>query len=246
MVKFRYILLLAIILLLVVVNASETDIGTKKLDDCIDLIQSCADCTYVNFSSYLMPNGTRTYVEWEGVKTGIDFTYNNCSITGQLGEWGISGHGDLEQVDTVFTYTYEVTATGNPTPEGMPMFQMGVLIIIFGVACFMLYLSSQFNEVAFKIFFMLTSLIFLTATMLTAYMISMDGNVVAATNTTTLALFVVLGIILFIIFIYIMIRQTINALDMFKINKGLAWDVSAGKQVGAGSTVGGYNTKKAY
>jgi len=240
MAKVIFSVIMLIIVSLAIVNATETNIGTKKLDDCIDLIQTCADCTYVNFSSYTMPNGTRILLEVKGVKSGVSFTYNSCNLTNQLGTWIIDGHGDVEGTDKVFTYTYEVTQTGNPTPSGMPMFQMGVIIIIFGVACFLLFLSTQMNEVAFKIFFLVTSLIFLMATMLSAYMISMDGNVVSATNTTTLGLVVVLGIILIIIFIYILIRQTINVLDYFNVKRGLGWSV------GAGSKVGGYNTKKAY
>jgi len=222
------------------VAATETTIGTKQLDDCIDLIQTCADCTFVNFSSYTMPNGTRTILEAVGVKSGVSFTYNDCNLTSQLGTWIIDGHGDVGGTDTVFTYTYDVTTTGNATPDGMPMFQMGVIIIIFGTACFLLYLSSEMGEVAFKIFFLITSLVFLMATMITAYMVGMDGNVAAATNATTLGLVTVLGIILFIIFIYVLIRQTINALDLFNIKRGRAWNV------GSGGKVGGYNTKRAY
>jgi len=242
MAKYRNALLVLMLLVVTVsmVSATETTIGTKKLNDCIDLVQSCASCTYVNFTSYTMPNGTRSVVEWGGAQVGTSFTYNDCNITNQLGTWIIDGHGDIAGTDTVFTYTYDVTPTGNPTPDGMPMFQMGVLIIIFGIACFLLYMSSQMNEVGFKIFFMITSLVFIMATMITAYMISADGNVAVATNATTLGLVYVLGMILFIIFIYIMIRQTINVLDMLKLKKGLAWDV------GAGSSVGGYNTRKAY
>ena len=222
--------------------ATATDIGTKKLDDCIDLIQTCSDCTYVNFSSYTMPNGTRTITEWPGVQSGITFTYNDCNITNQLGEWWIDGHGNDGGTDDVFTYSYTVTTTGNPTPEGMPMFQMGVILIIFGISCFLLYLSAQMGEVGFKIFFLIVSLVFLTATMLTAYMISMDGNVATATNTTTLSLFFVLWMILIIIFIYIMIRQTVSVLDMFKIKKGLKMD----NNIGAGSSVAGYNLRRGY
>jgi len=242
MVGYKHFVLVLMLLIVTVsmVGATETTIGTKKLNDCIDLVQSCASCTYVNFTSYTMPNGTRSVVEWSGTQSGTSFTKNDCNITNQLGTWIIDGHGDISGIDTVFTYTYDVTTTGNPTPDGMPMFQMGVIIIIFGIACFLLYMSSQMGEVGFKIFFMFTSLVFLMATMLTAYMISADGNVAAATNATTLGLVTVLGMILFIIFIYIMIRQTINVLDMFRIKRGLAWDV------GPGSAVGGYNTKKAF
>jgi len=240
------VLFLSILLVMsiTIVSATETNIGTKKLNDCIDLIQTCADCSYVNFSSTTMPNGTRNITEVSATKEGISFTYYNCNATNQLGTWLIDGHGDIGGSDKIFTYTYDVTTTGNPTPEGMPMFQMGLIIVIFGIACFMLYLSSSMNEIAFKIFFLLTSLVFLMASMLTAWMVSMDGNVSIATNTTTLALVSVLGSILFIIFIYIMIRQTINALDMFKIRKGLG--MTPGYNVGDGSSVAGYNTKKAY
>ena len=226
------------------VVAIETTIGTKKLDDCIDLIQTCADCSYVNFTSYTRPNGTRIIIEAAGVKDAVSFTYNNCNITDKIGTWIIDGHGDVSGTDTVFSYTYEVTTTGNPTPDGMPMFQMGVLIIIFATSCFLLYLSTSMEAVGFKIFFLLTSLVFLMATMISAYMISADGNVAAATNTTTLALVTVLGVILFIIFIYILIVQTIKALDLFKINKGLK--MTPGYNVGTGAKVIGINNRKGY
>jgi len=104
----------------------------------------------------------------------------------------------------------------------------------------MLYLSSAMNEVAFKIFFMVLSLIFLMATMISAYMIGAEGDVTSAVNSTTLSLIYVIGAILFIVFIYIMIRQTINALEMLKIKKGLGWEN------GSGPSVAGYNTRKAY
>jgi len=239
MVRRLGVILLMSFLLISMVSAIETDIGTKKLDDCIDLIQTCADCTYVNFSSYTRPNGTRIIIEESGVKSGVSFTYNNCNITDELGTWIVDGHGDVGGIDTVFSYTYDVTTTGNPTPEGMPMFQMGVLIIIFGISCFLLYLSFEMKEPFFKIFFLVISLIFLMATVLTAYMVSADGNVATATNTTTLSLVYVLGAILFIIFIYIMIRQTVAVLDMFKINKGLK--MTPGYNVGSGQQVIGNN-----
>ena len=244
--RFNLVILLGLVFIVSIsfVSAIETDIGTKKLDDCIDLIQTCADCTFVNFSSYIMPNGTRVVWEVEGFEEGVSFTYYNCSLTSQLGEWIIDGHGDVGGTDTVFSYTYDVTTTGKPTPEGMPMFQMGVLIIIFATSCFLLYLSNSMSEVGFKIFFLVMSLVFLMATMISAYMISADGNVVAATNSTILSLVYVLGAVLFIIFLFIMIRQTIQILDMFKINKGLK--MSPGYNVGSGSKTIGINKNKIF
>jgi len=231
MAKWTIVLMLLIVTSFTLVSANINDIGTKKQNDCIDLIQTCADCSYVNFTSYTLPNGTRTVWEVPGVKDGTSFTYYNCSLANQTGQYIIDGHGDIEGTDTVFSYTYDVTPTGNPTPEGMPMFQMGLIIVIFGTACFFLYLSFVMGELGFKIFFMVMSFIFLAATMLTAYMVSTDGNVAAGTNATTLGLFFVLGIILIIIFFYILIRQTISVLDSFKVNKGLKMEGGLGRQV---------------
>ena len=226
--------------LVTLVYAAETNIGTKKQNTCFDLIQTCADCTYVNFSSYTLPNGTRVIFEVPAIKSGVTFTYYNCSLANETGTYIIDGHGDLDGEDTVFSYRYDVTPTGNPTPEGMPMFQMGLIIVIFGVSCFFLYLSMIFNETAFKIFFMVSSFIFLMATMLTAYMVSMDANVAATTNATTLGLVIVLGMVLIIIFFYILIRQTISVIDSFKINKGLKMEGGLGRQVM------GYDIRRAY
>ena len=163
-----------------------------------------------------------------------EFNYTiNSSLTTKLGQYDWVAFC-CDGTDCAVGYgNFEITSTGNPTPDGMPMFQMGLIIVIFGIACFLLFLSSQMNEVALKIFFLIASLVFLMATMLTAYMVSTDGNVATAINTTTLGLITVLGTILFIVFAYILIRQTINALDMFKAKRGLVWD-------------GGYNSKRAY
>jgi len=242
MAKTFLILGLLIVTLIPLISAAETTIGTKQSDDCIDLIQSCADCTYVNFTSSTMPNGTRIVNETYGIQDGTSWTANKCNLTSQLGTWIIDGHGDLEGDDTVFTYTYVVTTTGNPTPIGMPTFQMGLIIIIFAIACVFLYLSRVMGEVGFQIFFMVAALIFLFASLFTGYMVSADGNVVAGTNAGVLGLITVLGMIIIIIFAYVMIRQTINVLDYFKIKKGLKMD----NNIGSGSSVGGYNTRRAY
>lgn len=176
---------------------------------------------------------------------GIDFEYNiSAGNFTKIGQYTALIYCSGDGIGGFFEYSFDVTTTGNPTPEGMPMFQMGVLLIIFATACFLLYLSRIMEEQGFRIFFLLTSLVFLMAAMLSAYMISADGNVIAATNTTTLALVFVLGIILFIIFIYILIKQTVKALDMFRITKGLK--MSPEYNVGIGSKVIGMDTRKGY
>lgn len=66
----KHIIGILIVMLLVVtsISAQESNIGTKQLDSCIDLIQSCSNCTYVNFTSFTYPNGTRNVIEVPGIK----------------------------------------------------------------------------------------------------------------------------------------------------------------------------------
>jgi len=136
--------------------------------------------------------------------------------------------------------TIMITEDGKEASEYVDIFMMILVILIFGTACLFLYLSETMGEVAFKIFFLLLAAIFLMAAFITTYMILTNASIPSSISSTTLSLVYVLGAILIILFIYFLIRQTINALDLFRIKRGHEWSV------GAGSKVGGYNTKRAY
>ena len=84
------------------------------------------------------------------------------------------------------------------------------------------------------------ALIFLIASFLTTYTYSAYSNILTETNSILLTLIIILGIVLIIMFIYFLMRLTINALDLYRIKKGKEWSV------GAGSKVAGYNTRRAY
>ena len=40
---------------------SAYDLGEINIGDCIDLYQWCGDCSYVNLTAILLPNGTTGY-----------------------------------------------------------------------------------------------------------------------------------------------------------------------------------------
>jgi hypothetical protein len=232
-----------IFLLLGIFMLSFATAQTYTLNEELDIKIICINDGYCSNISYCNIN----IIDPDSILnvTGENMTYQvsfyNYTITPiKIGEYKVGGFcidGEyLEEID----FTFDVTQSGGTTPEGFPAFQGIFLLIIFGTACFLLYLSIIMHEKAFKIFFLITSLVFLMATMLSGYMISSSLNVSEAINSTTLSLIVVLGIIIFIVFIYILIRQTINALDMYRIKRGREWSV------GAGSKVAGYNTKSAY
>jgi len=238
--KRFYLTMLIGLLLIGIVSAEESGgVLIGKQNDCIQLPQECASCSYVTLTSIQYPNMSRSYINTAMTKQGSSYNYSFCN-TADLGKYTYCGIGDVDGTDTVFCKPFEITSTGAATPTGVPTFLGVLIIIIFGTACFMMFLSGTMNEVAFKIFFLIIALVFLMATLITGYMVLTDSNVTSAISTTTLSLVVVMGMILFIIFVWILIRQTINALDLYNIKHGKSWNV------GNGSLVGGYNTRRAY
>lgn len=221
--------------------------NTYKVDEEFNITVTCLNDGYCSNVSYCNinvanPNGT---ILVAGENMTYQTSFHSYNITPDTtGAYTVTGYcddvGETKDVD----FQFDVTTTGYPTPTGIPTFMGILLIIIFGIACVFLYLSAIMNEVGFKIFFLLSAVVFLMATMITGYMVSSSANVLGEINTTTLALVVVIGMILIILFIYFLIRLTVNALDMYKIGRGLG--ITPGYNVGSGSKVAGYNTKRAY
>ena len=235
----RGLLILLMLISLTTIVSADGDIGFVKQGDCIDLYNYCPTCSYMNLTAIQYPNQTVSTMNLVMTKTDNNYIYEFCN-TNETGGYSYTTCGDKAGVLTCEDITFESTSTGKTTPSGVPTFLGILIIIIFGTACFMMFLSGTMHEVAFKIFFLIVALIFLMATLITGYMVLTDSNVTASISTTTLSLIVVMGMILFIIFVWILIRQTINALDLYNIKHGKSWNV------GQGSSVGGYNTKREY
>lgn len=235
----KYLFIMMFIALVGIVNAnqvSQVDVETNITVICLN-DGYCSASSYCNIN-VINPTGA-VIVAGENMTNQVSF-HNYTLTPDALGAYAVKGFcldlNESQEIDFVF----DVTPTGIATPEGVPTFQGIFLIILFGISVVFLVYSSKFGETAFKLFFLLTSFIFMFATLITGYMISSSTNVLGSINSTTLSLIYVMGAILVILFVYFLIRQTINALDLYNIKKGRAW------QVGSGKSVGGYNTNKAY
>jgi len=88
------------------------DYAPLKQGECITLKQTCASCSYLNFS-VIYPNSSIAISEAEGVSSGgALWTYEFCN-TETLGRYDVVGHGDLDGTDTGFSSLYfYVTPTG--------------------------------------------------------------------------------------------------------------------------------------
>ena len=112
----KYMILPMILLLLIIFSmnfssAQTEQLGTFKKGDCVNLLQTCADCTYNVISSVTYPNSTQAIGQTSMVKSGTQYSYNYCK-TDALGIYIVNGFGDLGGTDTIWNYNFVITPTG--------------------------------------------------------------------------------------------------------------------------------------
>lgn len=108
--KYKVLLFLLALSMLPVVSPLE-DFGVHKLNDCINLIQTCPNCTYNNITRLITPNKTVVVSDVIMTKSNTVYSYTFCG-NNVTGEWTVHGIGDLDGVNEVWAFNYEVTNTG--------------------------------------------------------------------------------------------------------------------------------------
>ena len=133
-------LLITLILGMVLISlasASLDSLGTFKQNDCVNVSQTCATCTYVNISSIgnneystLVSNVPMTSIgngEWR-------YTFCNTSI---IGRYDVRGQGDINGVDTTFSTYFDITPSGFLNNIGFYLlilvFSLGIIVLGFSI-----------------------------------------------------------------------------------------------------------------
>ena len=113
MIKMKKLLTFMVlgIVFLSLASATVQTLGTFKQGSEVELIQSCADCSYINITSVIYPNSSRALGEVQMVQEGSLWTYS-FSNTEELGKYIVCGIGDLEGVNTVWCYDFYISSTG--------------------------------------------------------------------------------------------------------------------------------------
>ena len=145
--KLLLYIVISSILMIGLVSAVET-IGTKKQNQCIDLIQTCSNCTYVNISSVLYPNSSTALTQVSMTQDGVIYNYSFCS-TSELGEYIVNTFGDDDGVVTVSSYTFEVTPSGKLAKIADSILYNLFVIMLFGVILtltFFVFIMPNTNE----------------------------------------------------------------------------------------------------
>lgn len=129
--KIKKLIILFVIILLfnIFVNAEQQNIGIKIQNSCIDLIQNCANCTYVNFTAVYSPNMTLLATNLNTTQTGSFFNKTFCN-TSTIGMYIVNGIGDVDGIPTVFAYTFEITPDGTQPSTSQGMMYSFILIIL--------------------------------------------------------------------------------------------------------------------
>jgi len=141
--KKLFLFLLIGITLVTLVSAEMENLGIFEKGECIQLKQTCADCTYVNFSRTSYPDSTIALGEVTAEKVGTVFNYTFCNTT-EIGTYIVEGQGDVDSTDTVFAYDFEVTLNGNPPADGIVVVVYTILFILFiafGITYFIISLG---------------------------------------------------------------------------------------------------------
>ena len=130
--KLNFIAFLFVILIScsMFVSAIES-LGTFKVNECVELKQTCSNCTYVNISSVLYPNSSKALQNVEMTGDGVEYSYDFCSTT-QLGSYIVNGYADVDGVKTVWAYDFFITGNGKDNPSG------AVVVLFIGLFIFIL------------------------------------------------------------------------------------------------------------
>lgn len=137
--RFFALLLIALIILPVVTAESTQVLGTFKKGFAVNLKQICSNCTFNNITTVIYPNSSIVVSNIAMTKTGTEYNYTLPATRTQVnGEYIVSGFGDLNGVNTIWTYSFYITPNGDNIDTGQGM--LYIIAFVFGLVLFGLFM----------------------------------------------------------------------------------------------------------
>lgn len=136
--KNLFLLLILFIFSFSFVHAGELDeifLDTFKQNQCVNLLQTCDNCSYVNLTFVQYPNSNYSLLgEYSMTKNGTTYTYNYCQ-TSELGDYKYGTKGDLDGIITTQPIRFTITTTGNSKINTIPIYLLigGYILLVLGV-----------------------------------------------------------------------------------------------------------------
>lgn len=120
------------VLLVGIVMAAQTTLGTFKQAEDITIVQICGDCTFNNITSITYPNSTKILGSTDILmtKSGAEFTYElDGGNTTNLGTYFVNGVGDLSGTNTAWVVPFTITPSGNSGTANIVFFMFIILVL---------------------------------------------------------------------------------------------------------------------
>jgi len=138
--------LLSAFLLITVVSASlpdcEFNLPTAKSGTCVNIINSCANCSFINISTVYLPpsSGEILSLDAEMTKNGVSYNYSFCNTT-IIGTYVVTSFGDPNGELVISNTCFETTRSG----DNLSGVQGAILFIPLIVFCFLtVYFGGNF------------------------------------------------------------------------------------------------------
>lgn len=124
------LLLIFMIAVLPGVIATQENLGVFRLNECINLVQTCSNCSFIQLEKIQFPNSSIVYINQNMTKTGLtEFNYTFCNASSNYGEYIVSGFGDPDAAILIWEYTYLITPTGFKPDSSQTTSYLIILVI---------------------------------------------------------------------------------------------------------------------
>jgi hypothetical protein len=105
--------------------------GVYKQGTDIQLYQICSNCTFINITSVIGPDGTKLVGNSPMTKDGSIFNYTlSKNLTKQVGTYTVSGIGDPNGANDIWTYKFEVTYSGFKIQDGQGFIYISLFLLL--------------------------------------------------------------------------------------------------------------------
>ena len=126
-------------------TAAISDLGDFKRFDCVDLPQTCPDCTYNNISRIIDSNAITVLTEVIMTRDDTYYNYTFCNTT-TLGKYTVNGYGNEGGALDNWEYYFQVTETGK---EDVSILNNPLIIIIIALALIFIFIGIKTETVWF-------------------------------------------------------------------------------------------------
>jgi uncharacterized protein YxeA len=141
----KILLFLFVIICLSQIVTADINLGTFKKSDCIELQQTCDNCTYVNVTTITYPNSSLIYLNKAFTKTGTKYNYSFCSTT-SLGNYIYSVIGNKNGKLLSEEGNFEITYTGDSLSTQKSILYVALLGLLIFFFILIIYFAGKIPD----------------------------------------------------------------------------------------------------